>query len=264
MIVSEYTGVVITDPSVPTVYRDSLIDDRFWGLFDFVGGYSYSGPSGVIPIGTEIRDMQYDTPVATAVTELSKVDGGLELQRGTDRLRLGDNWRLPSNCEHWAIGMWVNLDGSGYETGGTGNKPYSIAGFKRESSNAYQWLVNVFASRADGTIQTLQFIANDKSVNIPYPGDGLHALHLEYEILGSDHVTRFYIDGELVASSAPTSQSYVTPESTDFPAVGQFTSSFNQTVKGVVPRLWGARLDVAGRSIAELINDDMRNQQRLS
>lgn len=267
MLVREYSDVFVDDPDATTVYRDAIIDDRFLGLIDFVGAYSYGGQPGQIPTGTPIRDLQYDAPPSIALTPITKAINGIALNRGVERIGLGANWRLPVGVTHFAMGWWLDLDTTGYGTSGTADVPYSIAGYKREAggtSTSYQWLVNVFAARPAGTLKTLQFQGNGKTVNTPYPAAGLHALHFEYQVVGANHLCRLYIDGALVVTSSSTAQGYVNPDASDFPAIGQFTSSFPNTVKGLIKRCWLTRLDQPGDALGVIIAKDMLNLARLS
>jgi hypothetical protein len=257
-LIRQLVGVQTGDLTLPLLQRDAMIDERTAGLVDFASRWAYSGANPGL-VGAHVKDLVRGGADAVLQDQLAYNGKGftfLASGAGALEISLGINWRLPANVTHFAFGIWVDLAATGYGSSGTSDVGYSIAGMYRATApTGYQWLLNLFAARPAGTLKTLQFIANGRSVSAPFTEAGLRYIVGEYEVVGANHLSRLYIDRTLVATSSLTAQSYVQPDVTDIPQIGRI-SPFGASHQGPVYRAWLQRLDTPGRTLGEIMQLD--------
>ncbi|MBP0439573.1 hypothetical protein [Tianweitania sediminis] len=265
-LIRQSVGLHTNDPTLPLLQRDALIDERTVGLVDFSSGWAYSKANPGLA-GARVKDLVRGGADAILQDNLAYDGKGfvfLAAGAGALEINLGSNWRLPIGVTHFAFGIWLNLADTGYGSTGTSDVPYSIAGlYKSGAPTGYQWLLSLSAARPAGTLKSLQFIANGRSVVANMSVGGLRYLVGEYQVVGSNHLSRLYVDKQLVAESAATAQAYVDPAPTDPAVIGRVVP-FAVSHGGATYRAWLQRLDSDGASLISVMERDWAaNRDRL-
>lgn len=256
-VFSQLVGYHANDPSIPFLPRDAIIDARTAGLVDLGSRWAIDPTPRTLVLDELFKDLVRGGLDANVRTGIPFTGNALQLQGASQLVRLGANWKVPS-VPHFAVGFWIDLTKTGYDT-----TVMVLGGYKDQAANQYQWH---FAAQASaGTMTNLLFIANGKSLLATAPAAGLHQIVGEYEVVGTDHLVRIYIDTVLVATSTVSAQSYVLPVAGNNPGIGLYTPSYAETFIADVHRAWLQRLDTAGKSLAEIMAlDYQRNLSRFA
>src|SRR3546814_2230376 len=83
----------------------------------------------------------------------------------------------------------------------------------------------VSSTPADGLV-SVSFRMNGKTATYAFTDAGtLHQIVGEYEVQGTDHIVRIYVDKVLVFTSTVSAQAYVAPGAYDIPRFGSVVGS---------------------------------------
>jgi len=255
-LIKQLVGLRTNDESLPILQRDAIIDSRTVGVIDAASRFAFPRTPGLVETGAAVKDLVRGAADSKLLDPITYDGKGFDFNIAKQRISL-TGWKVPS-VSHFAIGVWFKPDLSGYgANAGLMSYRHVAAG----GSSNYQWNINFLMS--SGSLATIVAILNGRSVSFSLPTSALHQVVFEYEVVGTNHVVRGYLNGELKATSPETAQAYVLPDASDIPILGYGSASFVATVGGPVYRAWLQRLNEPGRSLAEIIALDYeRNYAR--
>jgi hypothetical protein len=267
-LIRRLVGVHTNNPDLPVLQRDPIIDAGTLGVLDFASGWAYSaGNPG--PVGARIRDLVRGAPDAVLQTQQAHDGKGFAFLGSTaamESIALGGNWIVPADCKGFAVGIWSTIDPGGYVRAGTATVSHSLAGV-RSAAGQYQWGVTltVAYSNSAGAVTVLTARGNNTQAIYSTPPDGaLHQYVTEYEVLngGASHRVNIYIDGvKVVAGTTGTFPGTILQPGT-VPVLGAVPAGSVGAHKGRTYRAWMQRLDVGGRTLAEIMAIDAANRAR--
>ncbi|SES05286.1 hypothetical protein [Rhizobium sp. NFR03] len=278
-----YTKLLNVSASGPILYPDAIMDHGTLSVIDFLDNYTWPNEVAVTPVSTTADYKQFDAtglefegPPVRFDYPLTVYGGAISYTGAKGRnLILPDCWKLDTGMKHFAMGFWLQMNGA--IPNGFNN---AIAGFISDS-NVVQWIISPIGNSSNAVVNLNPYFrrgaaAWDMSLisALNIAGDifnsGVHQLVFEYEESedGSTFVMRFYLDGQLVATSGAFQTSGgnpFLPKATAGKAkIGCPAGYGGGTFTGSFRRAWFQDLVVSNRDLMKMVKIDWdENEDRM-
>lgn len=245
------TGFNSGRTDLPKFKRNSATDDTTAGFFGLAKPWGYEAQANPIAAGTLLRNyVRGESDAVVGAATLPFADGMAEFAYdGTGFIKMPvDQWVLPADAEHFAIGFIGEVETTGYPTS-SGTVRNSI--FGNRAGGNIQYDLKMLTSLTTGAVTGVELSMGTNSVTQilgGFPTDGAkHQFCFEWEKTGPTAMQyRVWIDQAVTFESGSLAYAGTFPQNAGFtnPGFGKhYTNTGYNCANMRIGEMWLERLE---------------------